>query len=254
MKKKLRSVLFRSLLAFIISIPLGSFEAVSQEKEEKSLILKADDEAYVLRCFSEYNSKVKAHSIAVGDPTQLHYLYDSDRGALLKVWKGEFADVAKMWINRGGGFFATNAPTEDVSDAPSVAVLTNKNQEWPDSVNYKFKGYKVDKSGRPAFKYLIDNLVVEDKILPLDSKDGLSRTFTISGTENQKDMYLLIAEGGDIRKSAKNTYTITGKDFTIRIDDTSKLKPVIRESKGRKELLVQIPPAALSSFKYSIIF
>jgi hypothetical protein len=253
MKKMPRGIAFHPIV-FLLLI-LSTSLANAQEKV-RSLILRAENEAYVLRCFSEYNSKIKAHSVAVGDPSEVNYLYDADNGTLLKVWKGQFADVGNMWIERGGGNIKTPVPSKDITDAPSVATLNNKAEMWPDSLGsiFKFKGYKVDKQGRPTFKYSISNISVEDKILPLDSKEGLSRTITVTGGENQKDLYILVAEGGDIRKSGKNTYTITGKDFTIKISETGKLKPVIRESNGRKELLVQLPASTSNSFNYSIIF
>ena len=255
MKKKFLVNHLPKLLA-VFSILITTI-AGAQEKE-KSLVLKVEKEPYILRCFSEFDKKVKSHSIAVGNPSQIHYLYDANSGSLLKVWKGEFVDAGPMWLGRGGGFFKTPSQTKDISDSPTFAVLQNKNDTWPDSLNatlnYRFKGYKLDKQRNPTFRYTLSNYEVQDQIIPLDSKDGLNRSITISSPQSSPAIYVLLAEGSDIRKSSKNIYTITGRDFAIKIDDSGAGKPVIRGVNGKKELLLQLPSGTQSVAKYSIIF
>ena len=255
MKKNLLVNNLQNLLAGI-SIFMSTI-AGAQEKE-KTLVLKVEKEPYILRCFSEFDNKVKSHSVAVGFPSQVHFLYDANSGSLLKVWRGEFVDAGPMWLGRGGGFFKTPSKTKDISDAPTFASLQNKNDFWPDSLNpamnYRFKGYKLDKQKNPIFKYSVGNFQVEDQVLPSESKDGLNRSITINSTQNASGLYVLLAEGSDVRKSSKNVYTITGRDFAIKLDESGGAKPVIRESNGGKELLLQLPSGSQSIVKYSIIF
>lgn len=225
-----------------------------QDKKEP-LLLDPGKEAYVLRCFAKQNDKVKTHSIAVGDPVKINYLYDSETGSLLKIWKGEFVDVAPMWIDRGGGFFKTPASTKDISDVPVVASLNDNKAAWPDSATfakgYKFKGYKVDKAGRPTFMYTTNNLKVEDKIQPADGKDGITREISVSSDNDLSKVYLMLAEGTDIKKN-KNSYTVSGKNYTLKIEDSGKAKPIIRDSNGRKELLVPVDGGKQAKVKYLI--
>lgn len=238
-----------SLFCLLISI---TFQISAQER--KPMLLDVKNEAYVLRCFASHNDKVKSHAVAVGDPTNIHYLFDSDNGTLLKVWKGEFVDVAPMWINRGGGFFKTSAETKDISDVPVFAMLSDKNAIWPDSAtfakSYKFKGYKVDKTGRPTFSYSVNDLKVEDKILPTEAKDGVSRELSVTSDNEISNLYVLLAEGTDIKKSSKNTYTVAGKNYTLKLE--GKAKPIIRESNGREELLLLVNGGKQANVKYTI--
>jgi len=75
-----------------------------------------------------------------------------------------------------------------LNDAPPLAVLNSDNAAWPDSLNidYRPKGYELDKQGYPTFKYIAAGLAVDDKVSPSPDGKVLTRRVTFNGTAQGK--------------------------------------------------------------------
>ena len=114
----------------------------------------------VLRSFTDLPGNIRVnHAVGVGSPEQLHYTYDLDNGMIVQLWRGDFLDATPMWHERGDG---STTPAGSVQyfgkPAPNVGILTSTNAAWitdTTGTGFKPKGYILDASRRPAFKYLM---------------------------------------------------------------------------------------------------
>jgi hypothetical protein len=111
-------------------------------------------------------------------------------------------------------------------------------------VGGRFRGYRTDKSGQPTFMYGIAGVDVEETPLPVLRKGGpvLVRKFALKGQALPAGLTFLAASGGKIEPAsgAEGAWVVDDK-VTIRVDP--KLKPVVRDSVGARQLLVPVPAA-----------
>jgi hypothetical protein len=202
----------------------------------------------------ETKPKRITHAISVGEPSDIHYTMDLGTGTLLQVWKGGFLNATPMWHDRGDGSSRALGSVIKLSDAPTLAYLTNKNATWPaafEGETFRPKGYDVDATGRPVFKYMVQGTEVEDRTFPEEDGKILTREIKVNG-QKQANLYCRLAEGKDIAALADGMYSVNNKSFYVKLADM-KLKPVIRDSGNHKELLVPID-GNNTSVKYSIIW
>ncbi len=144
----------------------------------KGLIVAVKDRPEVLRTFMpDAGSK----AIAVGYPGGVNVAFSADQCRLAYAWGGNFLDASPVWNNRGGAPAKLLGPKFWTgSDRPPVgpdrepahpARLPRPGEQsrrsarrcrsnrpasttgrWPCS----FDGYSLDKSGRPTFRYSLD--------------------------------------------------------------------------------------------------
>jgi hypothetical protein len=160
-----------------------------------------------------------------------------------------------MWHDRGNGNARALGSVVKLSDAPSVAYLADKNAAWPAAFEanmFRSKGYDVDQSGRPVFKYVVNGTEIEDRTFPEEEGKVLTREIKVNG-QKQGNLYVRIAEGADITPLADGTYTVDNKAFYVKLGDTGGAKPEIRNSGNRKELVVPIDGKS-NGVKYSLIW
>jgi hypothetical protein len=74
----------------------------------------------------------------------------------------------------------------------------------------------------------------------------LTRKFTVERESKQGKLHYLAAAGNTIESSGA-TYLVDGK-YAVSFPDLKNLKPVLRESKGRKELLLPLEVEVELSF------
>jgi hypothetical protein len=214
----------------------------------------------VIRGFLEHNGKKKTHCASVGDPSGVHYSIDMSQGTVLQVWKGEFLDATSMWYERGEPQLGQALGSAIIlSSKPSLAVLTDKNTPWPDTLsteaNYLFKGYSLNKEGRPTFKYSLSGVEVLDYLYPEEDRK-LSRKITLKG-DNRSHLWYRLAEGQIITQLPDGTYAINDNEYYLDARGTTGAKTVIRESAtkegtSRQELLVSL--SATTTLQYSLIW
>ncbi|MCY2999923.1 MAG: hypothetical protein NT168_17635, partial [Planctomycetota bacterium] len=116
--------------------------------------------------------------------------------------------------------------------------------------NYKFLGYKTDKSGHPTFRYKLsdtsigaDTIVGDRAELSVGPKDapGLKRTLSFQvpkGATNAK-LYVRLAEGNKIVQDGKNTWTVDDK-YQITVAEAVASNAKVRDSANQKELLLPV--------------
>ncbi|MDH5397564.1 MAG: DUF1080 domain-containing protein [Cyclobacteriaceae bacterium] len=207
----------------------------------------------MIRSFAEYgDGPTKTHVISVGDPAGVHYTYNLHNGALLKVWRGTFADVTGMWVNRGGSQLLRpgNAALE-TTDGPQVAKLENAEAPWPDSLStaFKYEGYEVNSDERPVFLYTYEGVSFADLTQP--TKDGLFTTRIITATTKNpvSNLWFRIAKANKIDVLGDGTYRIGGQYYLSLSNEEA---AIVREG---KELLIPIASAEnISTIQYTLIW
>lgn len=191
------------------------------------------------------------HAVSVGSPEQVHYTYDLDKGALVQVWRGSFLDTTPMWHDRGDGSSRPMGMVQRMG-APMLFLtkLASPQTNWTTDTTgsgYRPKGYVLDESDRPAFRYLSYGSSVDDKIRVLENGQGFRREVVI--TNPAGDLYARLASGTAISAMENGMYLIDGQQY-VRIDDAGGAKPTIRDSNGQQELIVPVKGKVV----YSILF
>ena len=192
------------------------------------------------------------HAVSVGSPEQVHYTYDLDKGALVQVWRGAFLDATPMWHDRGDGSSRPMGMVQRMG-APVLFLtkLASPQANWTADTTgsgYHPKGYVLDDTDRPTFKYMSYGSSVDDKIRVLANGQGIQREVTI--TSPAADLYARLASGTIISAMENGLYLVDGQEY-LRIDDAAGAKPTIREaSNGRQELIVPVKGKVV----YSILF
>ncbi len=220
------------------------------------VLVKVGSSTKLLRAFLDFNndrSKRLTHTIAVGDPGGLNYIYDLKAGDIACVWQGSFVDATPMWHDRGDGSYRPVGMVQYLFTSPSLSLLSDQQAAFPplsNEIDFSSKGYALEEStGRPIFKYIYKGIAVEDKIYP----DAENKIFTrevkfnnVSGT----GFYYKVAEGNSISTLSDGTYIIGDKEYYIKV--VSSVKPVVRDQPhGKKELMI---PVDGKEIKYSIIW
>jgi hypothetical protein len=206
----------------------------------------------VLRSFADYDTIKITHAVSVGSPQQVHYTYDLDNGSIVQVWRGNFLDATSMWHSRGDGT-ARPAGMVQKLGRPMLAVQTLASQDaaWGTDTagtGYRAKGYILDKSDRPTFRYMIYNTMVNDMTRVMDNNQGLRRDISLQNPVS--NLYLRLATAKSIEPVANNLYLLDGKSYYLRIDDAENAKPIIRDANGQKEMIIPVK----NKVSYSILF
>lgn len=206
----------------------------------------------MLRSFMDIPGKRVVHAISIGSPEGVHYTYDLENGAMIQSWHGGFLDATPMWYSRGDGSSRPLGSVQYLSATiPPLNKLSSTSAAWTiDSAAQSFttKGYKLDKSDRPTFLYKIYGVSVEDAIKPLEKGEGLKREIAVE--QAIPDLYARLAVGKSISAVSNDLYLVDDKAYYIRVEDAGNAKPIIRDSEGRKELVVPVQ----TKISYSILF
>lgn len=207
------------------------------------IIVTPENKPYLLRSFLSYEKKMITHAISVGSSSQVNYSYDLKRGALLQVWRGQFADATDLWYERGEPYqrIVPLGSLIQLSDAPALAVLPDAaSTAWPDSASFDdvlLKGYTLDGERTPTFRYSLQGVTVSDKIA--SSAIGITRTITLSGAPAQ--LYHRVIAAKKIKQVKKGLYVAEDKSLYIRFEE--KVKPVVRTTGNGQELLLPVDNA-----------
>lgn len=197
------------------------------------------------------------HTIGVGDPSGTHYIYDLKSGNLVCVWHGDFVDATPMWNDRGDGSFRPLGAVQYLFNNEPLAFLASATEAFPQmkketqlsETPYRGKGYVIEEgTGRPVFLYNYKGLDVEDKIYPDDNNRVITHELTVKNRGTQPGLYYKLAEGKTITQLSNGLYAIDDKSYYIK--PAAGTAPTVRDSNGKKELIVPVE----NSIKYSIIW
>ena len=213
------------------------------------------EETVLQRGFFNHGDRKRTHVISVGSPQDVHYAFDLSFGSLLQMWGGGFLDVTKMWVGRGGEQLSVpvGIPVSSHGD-PDFAFLDDENTIWPDTISangeYRQMGYKLDKIGNPTFSTKIGDSEVTNKFIPSGKQRRFERIIT---TNTKEAIWHKMGEGSMIEKLPDNTYAIDDKSYFVEFSGNGELEPIIRQSAGKGELLLQIP-AGSNTIIYQLLW
>jgi hypothetical protein len=213
----------------------------TQPRFVPAIFLEPGNEPEVIRGFVEHDGVKKTRTIAVGDPQGVHYVFDSEQGALIKIWKGDFLETTDMWHSRGVAQLAVpRGAVIDLSGAPTVGLLDTPNTAWPDSagMEYTFQGYHLDESGHPTFRYHVGNVQVEDHLTPGGNGEQLIRDIRLDGAA--ETAWVRVITAGSISSLTDGTYDIDGRTLYLDLLGSQSRKPIIRDGAHGQELLVPV--------------
>ncbi len=224
-----------------------------RDRDEEPLVLIPEDQPIAVRSFLTYKGVAKTHPLSIITKQKINYSYDLLSGALIKGWKGAFADANPMWSDRGESQLLTPMTfSVDFSDRVPVAHLLSMSEAWPEQPQEGFKvlGYDIDTAGYPIVNYRLGKVPFADVTLPAKSGNGVTRTVSISAGQSGSADWLLIAAGNEIIQLSNGWYSVDG-EYYVLVEQTE-MNVVTRFD---KELVVQIP-AGSGKFvlSYSIIW
>ena len=201
----------------------------------------ANGEAVIYRNFIEGASP---RGIGVGYPEKLNLCFDANTMQLAMLWQGSFIDGARHWSGRGTGFQPPSGfYVLKLTKEQPFAALQNAEAPWPKikvrAENIQFRGYRLAEQRRPVFQYDVGKARVEDYSAPVaGEKPSFIRQLTITDGGSESLWYLAAADGSIVAKAGG--YKI-GKDLHITFPGWTGPAPLLRESAGRKELLLPVP-------------
>lgn len=229
--------------------PYQSIGSFLGSASDDPILLEAN-EPLVFRSFMDLFKNGKrgkriVHAVNVGNPAHLHYTYNLDNGSIAQIWKGDFLNTTPMWDNRGDG---SSRPLGAILALQNVPVIVSKSEgnsanDTPEaSLNFKIKGYDVDKNNLPTFNYEVAGSDVKDLIRIKEDK-YLERILTIKNPSNA--IKIQVAVGTEITEMGPEIYAIDGKSYYIQA------KGATVESNGLLKILT-LP--ASEKVQYSILW
>lgn len=195
---------------------------------------------YVLRSFVDHQGELKTNVASVGDPSGVHYALDLDAGGLLYAWKGGFVDAGSMWTGRGELQQAVpRGQRITLSGRPTWARLPHPEAPWPLPAAHHagFQGYVLDATAHPVFRYDTEGLDVVETLRPDETGKALRRQLTFAGSAAPDDLWVLVAEGRDVRQRAPGVYAVDGAYF---VDLGAERFARVRVQDERRQLLVPV--------------
>jgi hypothetical protein len=206
--------------------------------------LKPQSEPIIYRNFIE---GAGSRAIGVGYPGGINLAFDANNMRLAMIWHGSFIDASRHWTGRGVGF---EPPLGDdvlpLPDKVPFVKLDKPDREFPNDMGrdlgYRFLGYRLDSQQQPIFRYSFNGFTVNDYPTPVKGSGQfptLKRILTIEGSDESKQLWYRPAVAGKIDDQGDGNYRIDNV-WTIQVRASGPDKPMVRESAGRKELLVPV--------------
>ena len=202
----------------------------------------------LLRAFVDFRGDRQqrlTHTIGVGDPTGVHYVYDLKAGNLAGAWRGPFVNATPMWHDRGDGSFVPEGAVQYFFNNVPLAEMPNGTEAFPSwqpatevmNSNLQPKGYRILPGGRPVFIYQINGVPVEDQITPDADKRSLVREIKISSSATLKNPHFKLAEGTTIQRLSDNLFVVDQHYYILA---GTNCRPQIRNQGGREELITPV--------------
>lgn len=205
--------------------------------------LDVGDQVRTQRGFFEYrgaDTVLLSHTIAVGYPGGLNYVYDLGGGRLVGAWRGGFVDARGMWQGRGRGEFTALGEVRFLDREQAL-------QSGDPVAEFRPRGYNIDaQSGAPQFHYSLGRLEASDSITPLEGRKGLLHSVQLSQLEDGLSYRLLSADS--ITRDDQGSFIID--DGQLSISDIRGATARI-DSAGDRASLVLIVEQPVFSYSLS---
>lgn len=239
--------------------PLHDPNSYVEHVIQKPLYVEPTNEPMIIRGFFQHGQEKKTHTVGVGEPTGTSFVYDLQEGALLSVWRGGFVDASPMWRQRGESqLMIPNGALVELPSGPTIAKLDHANSPWPDSLGndpLQIQGYSLNRARRPTFKYVLEQMSVEDFIEPEMDGKILTRTISYVNAQNASGLYARIISAEKIEAYGEGVYLINQGGFYIKLASSMLSSVVLRNSPSGQELLIPISTSVdKGEIKYSLIY
>lgn len=217
------------------------------------ILVKATDKPKILRAFLDYNgnrNERMTHTVGVGDPNGMHYVYNNGNGSLACIWRGDFVDATPMWHDRGDGSFRPMGDVVYLNNKPQLDVVSDPSRPhlnaYPEG-SFKSKGYTIDKQkSLPVFHYEWSGMKVKDLTYSDAKEQCLVREITV---ENPlPGARYRIANGKNIQLTGEGLYLVDGRYF-IELAESD--KAVLRPGNSESDLFVEV---GAQPIRYKIIW
>ena len=216
------------------AVPLHAAASIPDQTPAPLFAVKAEKNTEIIRSFMEHEGKKLTHVLSVGDPTGINYSYDLLQGGILQVWRGNFLNTTEMWYERGEPQTASplGAAVVLAGTCPVFDATISK-----DSIaDYKYKGYTLNGTGAPVFRYGYRNADLIDQILPAEQGKGLNRKIKISG-EGVSSLQFRAAQGKNIMMIRNGLYTVDNGRYFVQLPQTAEAR--ISDYMGQQVLLLR---------------
>ena len=218
-----------------------------------AIYVQPDAKPALLRGFVSFkgNEKRLSHTIGVGTPEGVNYVYDLKSGNIIGFWRGDFVDATPMWHSRGDGSFRPKGAVQWTFLNQPLAKLASDKTAFPETgeaPDFVSEGYIIDtETGLPIFKQKYNDVEISNKITTDEKNNYLKNEISFSKTGLSGWYYKLAS--GKVKKMEDGSYTIGDSDYYLKL--TSAQTPVIRETNGETELII---PVDGSTINYEIIW
>ena len=174
--------------------------------------------------------EIGKRGIGIGYRGGVNVAFDAEQMRLASLWKGKFVDPAGVWLGQGHGNVRSMGPTIQLSKGPE---LDDASKPWTVDdgrpPNHHFKGYVLDKAGRPTLRYRFDAVDVEDFCAEFTdeatSTVQLLRRVKMTANEARSGLRFRLAQDKEIQPKSGNEFVV-GKRLTIRIVSEHSVKLV----------------------------
>ena len=178
--------------------------------------------------------------IGVGYPGGVNIAFDAEQMRLASIWKGKFVEASGVWRGQGSGIVKPMGKTIEFAKGPE---LDSKTDPWVVDEgrppNHQFKGYSLDKSQRPTFRYKFGAIEVEDFFSQSESQSpkevGLQRSVLLTAGAQSDKLRFRIAQNSEIAEGKDGAFLI-GDRLEIRIVSDQKVEIVDAEEEKRLEV------------------
>ncbi len=237
---------------------LASIDLSQRGSDPDPVVVTPGDAPEMVRGFINYGEEKRTHVLTVGDPSGVHYSYDLTEGTLILCWKGPFADVTEMWVNRGHAQLLkpVNTTIETTAGVP-VALLSEASAVWPEEVpsDYKAIGYTINEHQRPVFEYDYQGIAMSDEIYPSEEGNALMRNVQFESDQSAEGLTFRIAVGKAIDQLPNGLYRVEGKYYISYDSSEDSGEPEITTMGDQKALIVPIMLSnGRSTISYSVIW
>ncbi|WP_197455067.1 family 16 glycoside hydrolase [Stieleria varia] len=228
--------------------------------KEGAILLAADARPRIYRNFF---TDISARGIGVGYPGDVNLIWDAEQMTLAKIWKNSFIDAAMHWQGRGQG--RQQPMGDDVVDIEKqtpFALLPSLNSPWPKESGrdrgYRFKGYRLDADGNPAFGYRFGNVTVTESIKPFEptigkGASGFSREITIERNDPSSDESLVWLIGSGKVVEGDGGYRVNSHGVAV-VSDNDAVQPQIIQVGSDQQLRAIIPNQATVTIREVILW
>lgn len=220
-------------------------------KLQPIVVEPADQRVRLQRSFVPFEPRKRLYAINVGTPAGVHFSYDFETGAILRVWRGGFLDAADLWRGRAEDQVARpTGPALTFNAKPAVALIEHPlSGGWPDAPEalQASQGYTLEADDLPVFHSTLASLTIRDRIAPLPGGRGLSRTLVIGGQTADWTSWVLLAEADTITAQPQGGWIIGDRQWYLDWPANAAHTPVIHRRGGKQQLVVRIAKGDLDA-------